>query len=212
MDKTTRRGRPPAGHRAEREQAILDATLAELIEHGWEGVTMLAIARRVGSSKETLYSWFGNREGLLRALIQHNADVSAQRITAALDSAVESQADPVDTLVGYARGLLTLLTGEGSVVLNRAAMSNPDLAAVLLESGRHRIGPLVERYLADLSRSGRLALTMEPEEAFRVLYGLVMQDTQIRVLLGEPPPSASVVAERAEVAVARFLTLAAQGG
>ena len=201
MDKTTRRGRPPAGHRAEREQAILDATLAELIEHGWEGVTMLAIARRVGSSKETLYSWFGNREGLLRALIQHNADVSAQRITAALDSAVESQADPVDTLVGYALGLLTLLTGEGSVALNRAAMSNPDLAAVLLESGRHRIGPLVERYLADLSRSGRL-----------VLYGLVMQDTQIRVLLGEPPPSASVVAERAEVAVERFLTLAAQGG
>lgn len=212
MSTSTRRGRPRAGQRAEREQAVLDATLAELIEHGWEGVTMLGIARRVGSSKETLYSWFGNREGLLRALIQHNADRSAERIQAALDSAVEVDADPVDTLVGYVEGLLGLLTGAGSLALNRAAMSNPDLASVLLESGRHRVGPLVERYLAAQAETGRLELTVEPEEAFRLLYGLAVQDTQIRVLLGEKPPSASAIARRAEEAVERFIRLMASSG
>ena len=34
--------------------------------------------------------------------------------------------------------------------LNRAAMASPELAETLLASGRHRVGPLVERYLATI--------------------------------------------------------------
>ena len=41
-----------------------------------------------------------------RTLIELNADASAERVRVALDTG----ADPHDTLVGYATGLLTLLT------------------------------------------------------------------------------------------------------
>ncbi len=203
----TRRGRPRAGEREARRQAVLDAALAELVEHGVDKMTMLSVARRAGASKETLYSWFGNRDGLLRALIERNADGSAERVEAALDAANEDGIDPVETLVGYANGLLTLLTGDGSVALNRAARSDPELAAVLLEGGRHRVGPVVERFLADQSAAGRLPLTIPVDQAFELLYGLVVQDTQIRVLLGESPPAPDEIAARASVAVERFVRL-----
>ena len=122
-----RRGRPPAGARDAREAAILDAALQELIEYGYEGVTMLGVARRASASKQTLYAWFGDRDGLFAALIARNADASATQVSRALESA----ADPSEVLRQYARGLLTLLTGPASVALNRAAMTSAPLAARL---------------------------------------------------------------------------------
>ena len=49
-----------------------------------------------------------------------------------------------------------------------------------------------------------LALTLA---AFTVLYGLVIRDTQIRVLLGEPVPTSAVIRRRAASAVEAFCTL-----
>ena len=120
------------GERAERRQAILEAAFAELHDNGYEKVTMLGVAKRAGASKETLYSWFGNREGLFAALITENADASAERVRAAL----AGDGEPRQTLIGYAIGLLTLLTDDRSIALNRAAMISPELAEILLAQSR----------------------------------------------------------------------------
>ena len=198
----SRRGRPRAGERAQRRDHVLDAALAELLERGYDAMTMQDVASRAGASKETLYAWFGSRTGLLQALIERSADNSAERVQAALDDT----ADPQATLVGYATGLLMLLTGPGSVAINRAAMTSPDLAALLLRSGRHRIGPLVEQYLARLHDAGHLEIA-DPAAAFQLLYGLVIEDRQIRVLLGEAPPTPADAAAHAQTAVDRFFRL-----
>lgn len=108
--------------------------------------------------------------------------------------------------MGYATGLLALLTSEGSIALNRASMSSPAIATVLLAHGRHRVGPLVETYLARLADDGHLDIS-DPRDAFELLFGLVVRDTQIRVLLGESVPTASQITARAERAVAQFLVL-----
>lgn len=201
-DPPRRRGRPRAGEREERRRRVIDAAFAELVEHGAEQVTMLGIAERAGSSKETLYSWFGNRLGLLRAMIEENADGAASRVRDALDG----DADPRETLLGFATGLLMLLTDPRSVALNRAAMTSPELADTLLASGRHRVGPIVEEYLARLTADGVLSVD-DPAAGFRLLYGLVIQDTQIRVLLGEQAPDAGAIRAEAERAVDAFLSL-----
>ena len=203
--KSSKRGRPRAGERAERQERVVAAALDELIEHGYERVTMLGIASRAGASKETLYNWFGSKEGLFVALIEFNANQSAQRVREALDA----EADPHQTLVDYATGLLGLLTSPASIALNRAAMSSPELARVLLAQGRHRVGPVVESYLAQLSDSDHLSVS-DPAVAFELLYGLVVRDTQIRVLLGEPAPTGEYIRQRAVIAVDEFLVLTNQ--
>lgn len=202
-NKQSRRGRLPADERQTREQAILDAALDELVAQGPDGLSMIGVARRASASKETLYSWFGSRDGLLQALIERNADQAAAAVRDALD---RPAADHRPVLTAFAVGLLTLLTGPASVALNRAAMSSPSLAELLLHSGRHRVGPLVEAYLGELAQAGELPVP-DPGRAFELLYGLLVQDVQIRVLLGESAPEPDDLADRARIAVDRFIVL-----
>ncbi|GAA4975647.1 TetR/AcrR family transcriptional regulator [Actinoplanes utahensis] len=202
MTGQTRRGRPRAGEQEARRHAALDAALTELVAHGLDGTTMQAVAARAGCSKESLYTWFNNRDGLLAALIERQ---SAQ-VTAAVTAALDSPAEPRATLTVIAENLLRLLTSDTSVALNRAAMTSPDLAALLLRHGRHTTGPLIEDYLTRLIGQGHLR-TGDPAEAFQLLYGLVVRDVQIRSLLGEPAPPPGRLRADAELAVDRFLTL-----
>jgi AcrR family transcriptional regulator len=199
-----RRGRPRADEIGERRDAVLAAALAELVDRGYEGASMLGIARRARASKETLYAWFGNKEGLFVALVRQQSLATNQQIEAALGG--DDGGDPAATLTAVARGLLQLLVGDASLALNRAAMAAPELAATLLAEGRHTTGPLVERYLARAHADGYLSVD-DPAAAFRLLYGLVVEDTQIRALLGEAPPAPAEIDRRAARAVRCFLTL-----
>lgn len=202
---SSRRGRLPADEREQRRAAVIEAAFDELLEHGADRVTMLSIARRAGASKETLYSWFGSRDGVFSAMIVANADATAERVAGALGGD-----DPGDTLASFGAGLLRLLTDPRSLALNRAAMTNPVLASELLASGRHRVGPIVEAYLADASSSGAMSVR-DPVAAFETFYGLVIRDTQIRVLLGESAPNAATIRRRAESGTEQFMALCARG-
>lgn len=202
-----RPGRPPEAERGRRREGALDAALAELAHRGYEAVTMAAVARRAGSSKESLYAWYGSKENLVAEVIRRQAAATNARVETALRTDRPDDLDAPAVLRGIASELLRLLVGPESLALNRAAMSSPALAAVLLAHGRHTTGPIVERYLARLVADGRLAAA-DPAELFRLLYGLVVQDTQIRALLGEPPPGPADQARQAAAAVGRFLELA----
>jgi AcrR family transcriptional regulator len=215
-----RRGRPAAGSSDAHREVVLDAVFELLVERGYRGTTMAAVAERAGSSKETLYAWFGSKQGLFTAVIRRQAEATNQAVAAGLDGG-GGATDPAATLTAFATNLLLLLVGERSVALNRAAIAElggarsagraapaGELAAVLLAQGRHRTGPIVEAYLARLAADGQLRVD-DPAEAFRLLYGLVVQDLQIRALLGEPPPRPGALAAQARTAVRRFLALTA---
>lgn len=197
-----RRGRPKAGEVEQRRVEVIEAALDELVEHGVADTTMASIAKRAGASKETLYSWFDSRDGLVAALIRHNADASAERVRAALAGGEAS----LETLAAFGGNLLRLLTSPSSLALNRAAMTIPSLADELLASGRHRVGPIVEEYLARLDDAGLIGVA-DPATAFETFYGLLIRDTQIRCLLGEPAPNDDAIEVRATDAVDRFVTL-----
>lgn len=168
---------------------------------------MVAVAAQAHCSKGSLYAWYGDRDGLLLALIERNADRAAEGVIQALVDDGESSV----VLERFAIGLLEMLTGPVSVSLNRAAMSSPELAEKLLTSGRYKVGPLVEEYLRTLHRSGRLWVPDAPA-AFRLLYGLVVQDSQITVLLGRPAPMPAQLRRQARRGVAAFLTYATPAG
>lgn len=182
--------------------SVLEAAFEELQESGYEGVTMLRIAQRAGASKETLYNWFGNREGLFSALITRNGD----QVALDVEKALAGRGSAKRTLIAFCGSLLTLLTSRQAIALNRAAMNSPELAKLLLNSGRLRVGPIVEQYLQTLQDEGLLRIH-DSAGAFSVLYGLVIRDSQIRVLLGESPLSSVEISTRAKSAVADFLRL-----
>jgi AcrR family transcriptional regulator len=203
---TARRGRPREGESELQREAVLEAAFELLLERGYRRTTMTAIAERAGSSKETLYKWFGDKPGLFAALVRRQAEAMNERVVAAFDGGGDLRA----TLVRFATDLLELLLGTRSLAINRAAMAElveaPALAEVLLSQGRHRSGPLVVAYLGERAEAGELALD-DPRAAFGVLYGLAIQDAQIRSLLGEATLSRDEIPARAEAAVDAFLAL-----
>jgi AcrR family transcriptional regulator len=195
---------PADGNFSQRQQEVLGAALDELVESG-DGMTMTAVAGRANCSKETLYKWFGDRDGLLTATVQWQASrVRAPQIDrTGLDSRSLKNA-----LGQFADDLLTTLTSDVSITLNRLAISHAtDIGSIMLRHGpaavRKRVLPVL-----DAAKSARLLKITDAEEAYRTFYGLVVRDLQIRQLLGEKArKSPAKISAEAEAATTQFLAL-----
>jgi AcrR family transcriptional regulator len=70
-DPSLRRGRRPGGRSARVRTAAIAATLAELAESGYSGLSLERVAQRAGVHKTTLYRRWGTREELvLEAMLE----------------------------------------------------------------------------------------------------------------------------------------------
>ncbi len=52
-----------------RQNAVLDSALRLLVDGGEKALTTAGVARAANCSKESLYKWFGDRDGILSAMI-----------------------------------------------------------------------------------------------------------------------------------------------
>lgn len=182
-----------------RQQQIETAAYALLEEKGYGGTSMLGIARQARASNETLYNWYGDKQGLFQALVARNAEEVKQHLEAAL----ESDHDALAILHTLGPKLLTLLTGDRAVALNRAAAadSSGELGATLSKAGREAVFPLLERVLARAQRDGQLRFE-NSGEAVGLYLDLLIGDLQIRRVIGrQPRPSATFCHDRAMRAV-----------
>ncbi|EIV94843.1 TetR/AcrR family transcriptional regulator [Frankia sp. QA3] len=201
-----------------RRAAILDAALALLAEEGYDNLSTRAVSARAKASKETLYAHFGDRRGLLAALVLQEAEATntalRQALTQAADAAAVGPVRPV--LVEALTGLVTLLTSSRSVAINRVAIAalpaDPEPAEILAARGRRTTGPLFEALLRRGVQNGELVLD-DPATAFEVLYGLAIRDSQIGALLGRAPAwTDDDRRARADHAVALFYRLYGASG
>lgn len=197
-----------AASRDRRRDEILDHAVEVLAERGYRDASMLEIAKRAAASKETLYAWFGDKQGLFEAVIRRNAEV----VQEVLRGYLENNAPPDVALPEFGRALLTLLLGDSAVAINRAAISEaraePRLAETLARAGRDATLPAFLRYLERQQERGTLQLDTTPEEAAEVYLGLLLGDRQVRRLLGRiPAPSKTEIDARAAAATRRFLQL-----
>lgn len=190
-----------------RRERIEDAAYAVLKESGYKAASLLAIARRASVSNETLYKWYGNKQGLFRSLIQSNAREAKEL----LEKALQAGRDPLDTLATLGPVLLTLVTGDRAIVLNRAAAGDTSdtktLGPAIAHFGRDTIAPLLRDLLQAASGTG-LILCDDPAGAAEIYFRLLIGDLQIRRVigaLGELPPSE--IERRASEATALFLQL-----
>ncbi|ESY10472.1 TetR family transcriptional regulator [Mesorhizobium sp. LNJC386A00] len=169
----------------ERQKAVLDAALRLLVEEG-DNLTMTAVARRASCSKETLYKWFGDRDGLLTATVQWQA--SKVRVVP-VDGERLDLASLMASLEGFASDWLKVISSDTSIALNRVAVGHAgsgkdDLGAIVLENGRFALARRLKPVLLAGKQAGLLDFT-DAEMAFRTFFGLVARDVQIRLLLGD---------------------------
>ncbi len=198
----------PGAEPTQRQREVLDAVLALLVEDG-DKVTMSAVSRRASCSKETLYKWFGDRDGLLTATVRWQAS----KVRAGNWDRQHLDAEALaESLEDFAANWLTVISSQTSIALNRVAVAHAgsgksDLGRIVLENGRFAIGERLKPLLEAAREAGLLAFD-DTETAFRTFFGLAGRDVQIRLLLGDKLVlTKSGIARDASLATQQFLTL-----
>ena len=185
----------PGGRTARVRAVVLEATVAELIERGYAGLTVEGVAARAGVNRTTLYRRWGGRDALI---------VDAVEAFAAAEAKVPDSGDIEEDLRLWARSILATLTGPVSGALVRAVFGGAGDSPQVHQL-RHRfwlirsalVMPMVHRAI----ERGQLPAGTAADEVIRhvgapLYYRLLV--------LGEPlTPEAADLAARVTATAAR---------
>ncbi|MCP1199635.1 TetR/AcrR family transcriptional regulator C-terminal domain-containing protein [Notoacmeibacter sp. MSK16QG-6] len=191
-----------------RQREVLDAVLRLMVEEG-DRFSVARVARAASCSKETLYKWFGDRDGLLGATVRWQA--SRVRV-GDYDSGRLNASQLREKLEEFAVNWLSVIASPTSLALNRVAIGqagsgNSRLGDIVLANGRLAVAARLKPLLDAGRAAGHLSFD-HTEEAFRTFLGLVGRDVQIRLLLGdEPSLDKKTIAADAKRAAQQFLAL-----
>lgn len=186
--------------REKRAEEIEAAAYAVLEAKGYDGLSMLAVAKKAKASNETLYRWYGDKLGLFEALIARNTDVVK---VALRDGQAE---DAMSEVARLGPVLLGMLLGPRAVALNRAAAADGSgkLGRALGRIGRETVGPWIADIMARARDGGALS-DGDPREMAELWFALLIGDTQLRRATGAMEmPDDDWIASRAEAALARL--------
>jgi AcrR family transcriptional regulator len=192
-----------------RQNDVLAEALRLLVDGGEKALTTSGVARAANCSKESLYKWFGDRDGLLAAMISFQAS----KVRTFEQNGEKLNAETLQAhLLTFATDLLDVLSGDQSLALNRLAIGQTSrdgskLGHMLLERGRRQIGKRASSLLDAGRRAGLLHFD-SGETAYETLYGLIVADLHIRMLLGDNPDILrKTFGIRAQKAVHAFIRL-----
>lgn len=148
------RASPPRRRSEKSRTAIVTATRELLLERGFDGLTIEAVAARAGVGKQTIYRWWPSRPALVADVILEDADK--------LLASVNHTDDLAGDLVGWVGRLVaSLTTTRGSAMLRTltvACMEHED-TAVRLRAGFS--APLHDSVRARLLADGIDAVTAD---------------------------------------------------
>lgn len=185
-----------------RRKAILDAAETLFLERGFTSVSLFEIVRRSGGSLATVYEMFGNKQGLLRAVVERRAQERmvalrevygiGQSAAAILRAMAMSQHEYA--MAPQTTALMRLVISE--------SLTDPEFGR---KFHRDMQSHYVEK-LADAFRSwnadGRADID-DPEAAAELYYAMIMCDAPVKALLGSDPER--TCSERIEWRLAPFL-------
>lgn len=190
--------------RQKRHAAISRAAYTLLAEHGYAGTSMMRIATAAKASNETLYRWYGSKDGLFRAMVEDNAAQTRSMLLHAL----EEQTDPYETLEHVASVFLGMLLGDHAILLNRAAAADPtgELGGAISSGGRAQVMPLLARVMDRICADS----TMAADEAAHLFVSLLVGDAQVkRIIHNSPALSKAEIDAKCTMALRMFRRLVA---
>jgi TetR/AcrR family transcriptional repressor of mexJK operon len=190
------------GSRAGKADAILEAAARVFLADGFAS-SVDRIAAEAGVAKQTVYSRFGSKEGLFRAM--------AERMKAPLVDLLLDDGAAEAVLTRFGAATFERLVAAESIRLTRLLIAQagqfPDLAAVHYAVGPCRNRDVLAAYLDRLAAAGRMPATdcaAAAETFLSLLQGLYRH--QLLLGAGEAPDPAARAAHVARV-VAQFRAL-----
>ena len=185
------------GHE-DRRKAILKTAADVFLEKGYYAASIDEIIERAGGSKRSIYSEFGNKEGLFIAIVTENC----HKITAILSRATAEDKGLRATLLEAVRASLEIVMSPLVIGLYRAMTGDawrfPRLAKTFYEAGPGLIAASVVRALEVAKQRGEIDIE-DCAAATDHFIGMIRDNLYHQVVLGlRKPPKA---AEREKIAI-----------
>jgi TetR/AcrR family transcriptional repressor of mexJK operon len=149
------RGRP---RDPERVRRVLEAAKKHFTDHGYEGVSLDAIAETAGVSKVTIYSYFPTKEALFQAAVTYRVDRQFEGV----DWQALDPEKPADALSSIGRAFLALMRSPDVINHHRmlfgAQRADPAPAEGFFTAGPLKVVDAVAQYLRAADRAGSLRI------------------------------------------------------
>lgn len=187
-----------------RRQAMINAAAEVIFEVGYERASLAAIVRRSGGSLSTLYQLFGNKDGLLEAMVEQRSACIMEE----LSSPDLLTRGPRSALTSIAHTFMRVLLSPEAQALWRMVMSEglqfPRLPEIFFSCGPDRLHARLAEYLRGLDQAG-CAQVADPLVAAKAFCMLVHGDLYNRVVSGlRPVPDSAELSAHIERAVDMF--------
>ncbi|MDX9859575.1 MAG: TetR/AcrR family transcriptional regulator [Rhodospirillales bacterium] len=194
-----------------RRRRLLEAAVRLFAEKGFEATTLTDLVNEAGGSRTSLYEYFGDKEGLLRAVMAEQCDHLLSDLAALRpDPSMTPEAALSRMGMRFVEGLTDDAAMSALRVLIAEGDKFPEMGAFVLRRGPDSVVARTAEYLLELAEAGKLRID-DPHDAARAFIGLLIGDMLLRCLIS---PAACVSRQDMENHVSRsvqiFLTGARQ--
>jgi AcrR family transcriptional regulator len=187
-----------------KRQRYLEVATELFLEQGYEGTGLDQIIERCGGSKLTLYSYFGDKKGLLKAVV---TELTEQLREVLSFEAVDGESLK-NQLMMFAGSYLKFIYTPNLLKLSRLVMAqaqnDPELVDYFLERGASHSQKVLRDFLEQQSRLGLLNI----DDAFLVcdqLLGALRGNRHIEAMFADRLPNEQEMTRYAEHAIDAFL-------
>jgi TetR/AcrR family transcriptional repressor of mexJK operon len=185
-------GRPTPSESHRRLEHLLDVASELFLEQGYERTSMESIARRAGSSKQTIYSHFTTKADLFAAVFRRRADAFFGNFVRVLKEETSTESG----LRGFASQLIEIVADPQAIALRRMVIGET-----------RRFPELLSEFLRKRAAAGELRVE-DSTVAAQQFASLVTAGAVWAADLGlETPFAEEPVTVRVDRAVSAFLKL-----
>jgi TetR/AcrR family transcriptional repressor of mexJK operon len=171
----------------EKRAAILEAAKTLFPVHGFDGVSMDAIAAEAGVSKLTVYSHFKDKDALFRETVRAKCE---EQLPPALFAA-DLKGPLRKQLRSIAKGFFGLVMSEEAIAMHRMmhaqAGNDERLLSLFWESGPQRVIEGLAQFLRAEVEAGRLEIP-DLHRAASQFFCLLKGEPHARMMCGIPVP------------------------
>jgi AcrR family transcriptional regulator len=130
----------------QRREQLIDAALSVIVEQGYGGVSIEAIARAAGVTRPVVYDHFPNLARLLHAVVEREERYSLEELDAVVPGDPGDR-DPVELLAGGVRRFLQAVIDRPATwrIILLPLEGTPTLVRDQVETNRRRMVERIER-------------------------------------------------------------------
>lgn len=187
-----------------KQQRIIEAATQLFLEQGFAHTNLDQVIERCGGSKQTIYSYFGDKRGLLFAVVGHCIESVEQIFNFKYDEDNDLEQQLLHFGINFLNATLSPKLVHVYRIIIAESINDKELAEFFLAQGPHRVSNHLTQYLKSNMDQGRL-FPSDPQIACDHLISLLQGSIYKEATLGMPIPSKAIIKCHVEQSVKCFL-------